>query len=508
MNIRRRWVSVCIISLLTAIPLRAQERALQLGSQVEAALSPRQSHLYQLSVPELTLLSIHVRSLDGSLDPVLRVSNSSGTEIIANDDYDYPDGLDAVIQAIVIPRSDTYTVSVSGFADSSGVYRIQVLPGFDKLGLRDDALSPDSWEALYGVADLAQLEDGALRVNIEGIALSATLLGKNFPQEPDFYFEVQFERIISSASDSQVGLVFRYLRPDLHSRLVLNRRGFWRVERIDEGEIVVVRDWSTHPAIRAGDSDLRLGILASGQHIDVVYNGQVVGAFDDPDVQTSGSVGIAMRTADVLGSRLTFAVTDALMTVPTRSADHLIFPGQLIARGRHAIADALARRQLIPADGQFKLTLPETSVRHTAVGVTPFLLGGGISFGEFALGAELTTQFADAANGGCGLIFDYSDELHYSVAYLTAEGDYGVSRRDGEGFEPGIYGNLGVDELDGRDMLLIAQGTTLNYYLDGLHVGSMPYQAASGRVGIAVVNYQPVASNCLFEDLWVLSLDE
>ena len=508
MTIHRGWVSVCIIFLVSALSLRAQERSLHLGDRVEGTLSAGQSRQYQLALPELTLLSIHLKSLEGSLDPVLQVFNSDGTEVIADDDYAYPDHLDAVIQAIVIPRSDTYTLRVSGFADSSGAYSIEVLPGFDTLRLRDDMLSPDNWEVLYGVADLARVAEGQLQVNMEGLDLSATVLGKRFPTEQDYYFEVDFARISSTAPDGQIGLVFRYQRPELHTRLLLNQRGFWRVERIDEGEIVVVRDWSTHPAISAGQTDLRLGILASGQHFDVVFNGQVIGAFDDPYTQTSGGVGIAMRTSDVFGSRLSFAVADALMTVPTRSADGLIFPSQLIAKGRLALASALARRQLIPAGGQFRLTLQESTVRHSSVGVTPFLLGGGVSFGEFALGAKLSAQLSEAANGGCGLIFDYADDMRYSLAYLTADGDYGVSRRDSEGFEAGIYGMHVNGDLDGRELLLIAQGASLHYFIDGDHAGSMPYQASAGRVGIAVVNYQPVHTECLFEDLWVLSWDE
>ena len=214
MKIHRGWVYVCIIFLFSAISLRAQERTLDLDSLVEGTLAASQSHRYQLVAPELTLLSIHVKSLEGSLDPVLQVFNSDGTEIIANDDYAYPDQLDAVIQAIVIPRSDTYTLSVSGFAETSGVYRIQVLPGFDMLRLRDDALSPDNWEALYDVADLARVAEGQLQVNLEGLDLSATLLAKRFPSETDYYFEVEFARISSSAPDGQIGLVFRYQRPE------------------------------------------------------------------------------------------------------------------------------------------------------------------------------------------------------------------------------------------------------------------------------------------------------
>ena len=508
MKIHRGWVSVCIIFLFSAISLRAQERTLDLDSLVEGTLAAGQSHRYQLVAPELTLLSIHVKSLEGSLDPVLQVFNSDGTEIIANDDYAYPDQLDAVIQAIVIPRSDTYTLSVSGFGETSGAYSIQVLPGFDALRLRDDALSPDNWEVLYGVADLARVAEGQLQVNMEGLDLSATLVAKRFPSETDYYFEVEFARISSSAPDGQIGLVFRYQRPESHTRLMLSQRGFWRVDRIDEGEIVAVRDWSTHPAIAAGQSDLRLGILASGQHFDVVYNGQVVGSFADPFTQASGGVGIAMHTSDVFGSRLSFAVSEALMTVPTRSAGGLIVPTRLLAQGPPALASALARLQLIPAGGQFRLTLPESTVRHSSVGVTPFLLGGGVSYGEFALGARLTAQLSDDANGGCGLIFNHADDSRYSLAYATADGDYGVSRREGDGFEPGIYGKLANDDLDGRELLLIAHGANLHYFLDGAHVGSMPYQASAGRVGIAVVNYQEVLTDCLIEDLWVRSWDD
>ncbi len=508
MTIHRGWVSVCIIFLVSALSLRAQERSIHLRDRVEATLSAGQSHQYQLAVPEQTLLSLRVKSLEGSLDPVLQVFNSDGAEVIADDDVAYPDQLDALVQAIVMPRSDIYTLRVSGFADSSGAYSIEVLPGFDTLRLRQDAPSPDDWEVLYGVADLARIAEGQLQINMEGLDLSATVLSKRFPTESDYYFEVHFTRISSTAPDGQIGLVFRYQRPELNTRLLLSQRGFWRVERIDEGEIVVVRDWNTHPAISAGQTDLRLGILASGQHFDVVYNGQVVGSFDDPLTQATGGVGIAMHTSDVFGSRLSFAVTDALMTVPTRSADGLVVPEQLIAKGRLALANALSRLQLIPADWQFRLSLEASTVRHSSVGVTPFLLGGGVSFGEFALGAKLNAQLSDAANGGCGLIFSVADDMRYSLAYLTADGDYGVSRRDGDGFAPGIYGKRDNVDLDGRELLLIAHGENLHYFLDGEHAGSMPYQASAGRVGIAAVNFQPVLTDCLFEDLWVLSLDE
>ena len=69
-------------------------------------------------------------------------------------------------------------------------------------------------------------------------------------------------------------------------------------------------------------------------------------------------------------------------------------------------------------------------------------------------------------------------------------------------------GRLSDADLEDHNLLLIVTGGKLHYYLDSNHVGSMAYQAAEGNVGIAVVNFARVDTNCAFKNLWVLSVDD
>ena len=499
---------IFVICLIFCGPLvAAQGGILEYGSRVDGTLLPNETHRFQLAVQELTLLSFHLAAVDNSLDPQLAIFDSDGRKVAGNDDYAYPAALDAVVRALVFPQADKYKVEVSGFGETSGAYRLDVLPGYDLLAEQFTTMSPAEWESLDSAAIVSQSDAGRLVVDLKGTATSALLLGKRFPRERDNYFEVEFDHL-SSANEWQVGLVFRFSSADFHSRVWINKRGYWRLERVSAGDVTVLRDWNTHPSIVIDPDKLRLGVLTSGQHIDVIYGGQVVGTIDDAEMNREGRVGFALRTSDVLGSHLTFALNTAFMTVPTRVEDKLMLPEYIPFRNYNAMADVLVRQQLIPIGGEIRLTLPEGQARRLSGGVTSYVVAAGVHFAEFAMGAHVDLELGGDGNGGCGLLFHYSDKEHYQLAYVTADGEFGVSRRVGDQFEPGIYGRMSDADLEDHNLLLIVTGGKLHYYLDSNHVGSMIYQAAEGNVGIAVVNYARVDTNCAFKDLWVLSVDD
>ncbi len=511
MNIFGRLSSLLLFVLLQAIaplalPAEAQDRALTLGSQIEATLAAQETHQYSLNALEWTLASFRVEALSESLDPQLAIFDSSGDALIANDDYAYPDSLDAIIQAFVFPESDRYTVTVSGFDGSSGAYRLHLLPGYDKRVEAREKLLLEDWEAVNRLALVRQAGVNRLAVATDGVATTAVILGKAFPQEQDYFFEAQFENV-SATGDWQVGIAFRYARPDSHSRVLFNKRGFWRMERVDEGDIVVVRDWGTHPAIVPGESAFRLGIMASGAHFDITYNGQIVGMLADMQSEAVGGVGVAMRTATVVGSRLSFAITQATMTIPTLVHDALIVPNQLLTRAYHVMDNVLSRQQMIPIDSEIKMLLPQSSVRRITAGVTPFLLGSGLRLEEFAIGAKVNLNLSDDVNGGCGILFHYQDEEHYQLAYASAHGDYGLSQRQGEVFRPGVYVSKPEQNRHEHDMLLIVYDGFIHYYANTEKIGQLAFDSTQGRLGIAVVNYADVETNCVFEDFWALSLN-
>ena len=503
----RGGILFCIAYLFAGVfPLKAQDGALRLGSIVEGSLDAGQTDRYTLTALELTLASFRVEALSEGLDPKLAIFDNEGALLIANDDYDYPAALDAAIQAFVFPQTATYTIAVSAFGEGAGKYRLHVQPGYDRVALRETTVDSANWEVVYSDARVNISESSVFAVEMRGLARSAGMVGLHLPIETDLYFEAEFEQV-SSPAVWQVGLLFRYLSPSRYHRLLLSKRGYWRVERVEGDAVTPLRDWTAHPAIRAGERGFRLGVLVSGQHYDVVYNGQVVGAAWDQAPAQAGSLGIALTTDDRAGGAISFVVAETLVTTPTRVEEEVIFPQRLVAKGYYAMTGVLARQQLVPVGGEIKVALPESSVRSARAGVTRLPVASNLGFAQFAFGLSVAVEARSEGNGGCGFFFHYNDEENYTLAYVTSHGDYGISRRSRAGFAPGLYGKL-AEPASGRHYLLaIVSDEVIHYFLDERYVGSLDSQPRIGGVGIAAVNYEAVDSSCAFTDLWILSHD-
>lgn len=501
-------LAFCITCCLTLVsPLRAQGARLSLEDIVEGSLASGETHRYSVSALELTLVSLRVESLDGSLDPIIEIFDSSDELIHASDDFDYPATRDAAIQAFVFPKTATYSIVVSGHAGSSGDYRLYFLPGYDVLALHDARMEKTKWKVVYSETAIDLSESSLFAVELEGFARSAVVLGEHFPQAQDLFYQATFHEV-TSAADWNVGLTFRYIDNENYHRLLLSKTGFWRLDRFENGEPVQLKYWSTHPAIRPGEKDFRLGILASGQHFDAVYNDQVVGSASDSAAPQAGGFGIAMRTDEVTGGLMSFAVLETLLTLPTRVNDRILFPQRVVERQTYLMARDLARKQLAPAGRNVSFVQPESSVRHVRPGVTRISIASDRTYEQFALGASLTLETAEPGNGGCGIFFHFNDDNHYTLAYMTKEGDFGISRRAGDIFEPGLYGKRDSSENPERYLLVIATDEELLFFLDEVYVGSIESQPRTGSIGIAVVNYEPVETTCRFTDLWVQNFDE
>ena len=501
-------IAVCITCLFALFSsLRAQGARISLGDIVEGSLAAGEIHRFVFNALEFTLISLRVESADGALDPVIELFDSSDQLIHASDDYDYPATRDAAIQAFVLPKTSTYSIALSGHAGSSGDYRLHFLPGYDRLTLYDATMDKNNWQVVYSDTAIDVSESSLYAVELEGFARSAGVLGEHFPQAQDLFFQATFHEV-TSAADWNVGLLFRYIDSENYHRILLSKTGYWRLDRVENGERAPLKSWSTHPAIRPGEKDFRLGILASGQHIDAVYNGQVIGSASDSAAPQDGGLGIAMRTDEVTGGLMSFAVLETLLTLPSRVDERIPFPQRVVERQTYLMARDLARKQLAPAGRSVSFVQPESSVRHVRPGVTRIAIASDRSYEQFALGASLELVTSEAGNGGCGIFFHFNDDNHYTLAYLTNEGDFGVSRRTGAAFEAGIYGRR-APLLDAAEhyLLVIATDEELHYFVDEAYAGSMPSQPRTGSIGIAVVNYEAVETTCRFTDLWVQNFD-
>ena len=495
----------CFLALFS--PLRAQGARLSLGDIVEGSLAAGETDRFTLSALELTLASVRVESLGGSLDPVVAIFDSADQLIISNDDYDYPATRDAAIQAFVFPKTSSYSIAVSGHAGSSGDYRLYVLPGYDVLALHDTRMESTNWQVVHSDTAIDISESSLFAVELQGFARSGLVLAQHFPAEQDLYYQATFHEV-TSVVDWNVGLVFRYIDIENYHRLLLSKTGFFRLDRIENGVWAQLKYWSTHPAIRPGEKDFRLGILASGRHLDVVYNDQVVGSAADSAEPQAGGFGLIMRTDEVSGGLMSFAVLESMVTLPTRVDGRLLFPGWVVERQNYLMAHDLARKQLVPAGHNVSFLQPESRVRHVRTGVTRISIASDRTYEQFALGASLTLETAGPGNGGCGIFFHFNDDNHYTLAYVTRDGDYGLSRRIGDGFEPGIYGKRAAIDDAQHYLLVVATDEMLHYFLNEAYVGSMASQPRTGSIGIAVVNYEPVETTCRFENLWVQGFDQ
>jgi hypothetical protein len=138
-------------------------------------------------------------------------------------------------------------------------------------------------------------------------------------------------------------------------------------------------------------------------------------------------------------------------------------------------------------------------------GVTRFPLVRGTNFSNFALGTTVSWDSARQGMTGCGLVFRDTADLNYTLAFVDQTGAYGVSRRVGDIFEPGIFGEGLLNGTGPYNLLVIAHDATVTYYVDGVYRGTLANPNTAGAVGIAVVNYTAVYTACDFRNTWIWS---
>jgi len=491
--------------LMTVAHIDAQSDAIEIGTVIESTLSSGEAQTYFLVALETSIISIHAEALDTTVDPMIRILDSSGNLIITNDDYDYPNSRDAIIQALVVPRTDTYTIEVSTFDDSSGDYRLSVMPGYDTLAIKDIATRQSNWEASNNLMSLIEVGD-QLRIDMEGISQSSNLIANDFPVGEDYYFDVAFTEISASTS-WQIGIVFRYISAEQFYRLVVNDQGFWQLDWVNGDDVTVIQSWSTHPVIVAGANQFTLGVLISGEKFDITYNYQLIATVYDNNVMQSGNVGVTAITANALGSQVAFSLESATMTIPTLVNDKLNFPETLVANNYTSLAHTLERQKIIPVGGEIKLTSPQSTIRNIEPGVSRFAVASGVTFTEFVMGGTLTWNAIGDGIGGCGITFNTIDDNNYTLAYINMAGEYGISQRQGDTFAEGVYGDHLPTDQQTHEITLIVYDNIIHYYIDKHHVGTMSYTPVEGEIRTAVVNFDGIDTTCIIDNLWLWSLD-
>ncbi len=470
---------------------------LTLFAPVTGTLNSGAEDRWTFQAADGAMLSFRLQTTNGDLDPIMTLTGSAGNVILSNDDYDYPDTSDALLEGITIPRTDNYTLTVTGFGDTSGSYELTMLAGFAEIARQESFEDDSRWQTDHDTLEIV-VGSSRLALLLTGASERGIVTYDNDLWD-DHYVTIDIPEV-NTRGNWQIGLIVRYQDAENYYLYNLNSQGQWRfIIHTAEGERPI-RDWSAHPAIVAGQTQFSLGLLANGMGFDFFYNGQLIGRVADQTITGPGRVALMIETPADIGSELVAQFQNLVITTPLDAA----VPQTLLTGNASVMVQELQRRRLVPSAGEMGLVVPESFVTYNRPGVNELPLGGSSTYRTFALGTTVTWEIAPQnLPAGCGLILRSGEASSYFLAYLDQNGGYGLSRRIGDHFEPGLYGEGPTPGSGPHRLLVIANESQLLYYINGQLVGTLNSTATDGVIGNAVVNFEATTTSCQFSDTWV-----
>ncbi|MBI1277996.1 MAG: hypothetical protein GC179_07705 [Anaerolineaceae bacterium] len=489
--------------------LSAQDtNSLTINSPVDGQIGNGSSQTWTFNAVEGEVLSFAVHTTGGNLDPKFTISNSKGEPFLSNDDFAYPDNQDALLEAVTMARTDTYSLTVNGVGTTSGEYQLTMLNGFSQIGLSDNFNGDLQWtSATAPTSDFnVSSDNGQIGLALTGPNHTGIATNPKQSVTSDFYAAVNV-----TASGGQdgwiVGMTLREIDPSNYYLLNLNSRGQWRLSVRQDGVDKVIRDWLNHPALANSSGNFTLGVMVDGTGFDFFYNNVLFGRLSDSTFTAPGVIGLAVGTSSSLSSQTTAYFDDLIVSVPTLKNGQRIIPQQIALGQPTVLTRDLQRRGLIPANGQLVLNVAESSIESARPGVDRIALARGATYTDFAIGTTVSWQAAGEGISGCGIVLQAKDDTNYTLAYVDHSGALGVSQRQSDHFIPGIFAENTTITGNKHSLVVILQKEQLLYYVDGFYSGRMANSGINGGIGNAVVNFDPIRTSCNFTDTWVWNWD-
>jgi len=168
--------------------------------------------------------------------------------------------------------------------------------------------------------------------------------GRGDIEASDFYLEVDTAHV-AGPLDNELGVLFRYVDGDNFYFFAISSDGFYKLQRLVDGEWEQIIKWTQSDAINTGEeSENRLGLLAVGSRIVLLVNDEVLDEVED-DTFDTGTVALAAGTFDEGGVEVAFdnlsiweleelAVTPTPTPTPTRRVTPTSTPTPTLPRAR------------------------------------------------------------------------------------------------------------------------------------------------------------------------------
>lgn len=505
----------CLALILTVISVagvaHAQTETLTLGETVTGSITADAPATWQFLAQDGELVSFYAEADSSDLDPVLRLLDSDGNELLVNDDANPTQGNDALLEAVSLPDAGTYRVVVEAFGETSGAYTLTALPGYSRgavqVGFNETA---DEWERVELGTDADDtgsvlLGDAALVLQQTGVDQPIMAVGATVPN--DDHYALLRVREIEAVDGWRAGMVFRYSDPQNYYTVQVNHRGAWRFLSVDDGTVRTLQDWALDPSIPVDDRSFDLGVLVNGTGYDIFHDGNYIATITDAEHRT-GDVGAVALTTNTVGAEVR-VVFDAFVATEPRLASGVL-PSRLIAADRASTVRELRRYDIIPAGGEVTLTLPESNVQFNEAGVVWGAVASSRQPRNFVLGTQVFWNPSSAGVTGCGLVVrvDPTDETRYALAYVDSGGGYGMALRQDDRFSNNLFFDSVEIGAPPYEMLVIGVGNEIYYYLNKRYVGTLRTSQLEGSIGEAVINFAPTNTMCFYTNLWLWQITD
>lgn len=464
--------------------------------------NPSQDWTYEARTGEA--ISVIVRGTSGGLDPILTVLDAGGETLAENDDLDSL-VVDAGIEALIVDEAGPVTLRVSRYEETSGEYELVVTRGFaDVIERTSFDAETSRWEDRQSA--LATLDNGRLQLRMNPAGVSGITFASDGEPLDDFYYEARF--LPHDASPYALfGLVFRAQPGGEHYRFLADTDGRWSAVMQDRSGEYVMGSWSADDVPAA--SGWTLGVLARGSTLMFYGNGALLGTVTDERLPAQGRIGLMIASDPDQAGPAIVQVGELLVTarLGTTYAGMPLALQSWNSLDPQQIAGELVEAGQVTLDGPRDLFVPDANLRADTRTFQTELLGSEqAAYSDYLLGASVVI-LTGGESPGCGVISRWADERSFDVAYLDAAGGFGLSQVRDDELVTNVYDMTEMVQAQGANTLLVvAQGTNLALYINGALVAQETALAGEGRVGLALLNYEDAATQCVFGNVWVWPL--
>lgn len=479
----------------------AQTPVLVAGETITGRIAGGEVTTFTFSAREGSVWSFVVQADDGRLDPAITITTLAGAFVLANDDYDYPDRTDALIEAFTVPRTGDYRLELRAVNPEGGTFRLTMTTGYPNVVLSDRFEFDTDMSALEMSSPLALFQrSGELVMGVQGADQLGIASHPRSRLSHTFYASVDVTSV-SHRVGWVVGLAVRIQPDGSRYQLEFDERGSWRVVWFQGGGRTILRDWNVHPAIRTGSTRFTLGVLATEGGFDVFYDGVLIGTVAHRAIEREGLLGMFVQSRSALDAAVQATFDNLLITMPIAVAGQRVIPNYVQSGSAGFVARQLHRAGLIPIGGEQVLDISETTASFSGAGVFESTLARGLNVQNFAYSAVISITTARQGSGGCGLL-GRRDGSRYALAFTDTNGGYGLARRVGDAFHDAHYAQLPTRPAQVW-LLMVAHEDRVHLFADGRYFSTIPHEAVVGTVGMAAVNHDPQDTTCRLRNVWL-----